>query len=101
MLKDKGVKLDRHQVAHFVKNYVIDIGKISEGPNMDVETCDEVQTDNELWSPDNFSLSEVLKVVKGINVSKSSGLHDISSFIIMEAFTILIMQVTFMCNLSL
>ena len=40
-------------------------------------------------------------MVKEINVSKSSGLENISSFIVKEAFTALISQITFLYNLSL
>ena len=45
--------------------------------------------------------SEVFKLVKEINVSKSSGLDNISSFVVKEAFTALISEVTFMYNLSI
>ena len=44
---------------------------------------------------------EVFKVVKDINISKSSGLDKISSFIIKEAFKILTPEVTHMYNLSI
>ena len=43
---------------------------------------------------------EVHKVVKSINVSKSSGLDNISSLVIKTAFDLLIPEVTFMYNLS-
>ena len=43
---------------------------------------------------------EVYKVVKEINVSKSSGIENISSLIIKEAFKTILPQVTFMYNLS-
>ena len=46
-------------------------------------------------------MEEVLKIVREINVSKSSGLPNVSSFIIKEAFTILAPQVTHMLNLSI
>ena len=44
---------------------------------------------------------DVYKVIKDINVSKSSGLDNISSFIVKEAFTALLTEVTFMYNLSI
>ena len=44
---------------------------------------------------------EVFKVIRDINISKSSGLDNISSFVVKEAFTILISEVTFMYNLSI
>ena len=43
----------------------------------------------------------MLKIIKEINISKSSGLDNISSFIIKEAFEILLPEVTFMFNLSI
>ena len=39
-------------------------------------------------------------MVREINISKSSGLEHISSFIIKEAFSILSPQITYMMNLS-
>ena len=44
---------------------------------------------------------EVQRVVKEINVSKSSGIDNISSFIIKESFTILGSEITQMMNLSI
>ena len=47
------------------------------------------------------SKAEVHRVVKEINVSKSSGLTNVSSFVIKEAFLAIIPEVTRMFNLSL
>ena len=44
---------------------------------------------------------EIFRVVKDINVSKSSGLNNVSSFSVKEAFTIILPEITFMFNLSL
>ena len=45
--------------------------------------------------------TEVLRVTKEINIAKSSGLDNISSFIIKELFMVLLTQVTHMLNLSI
>ena len=42
-----------------------------------------------------------LSIVKKINVSKSSGVDNVSSFIMKEAFTFLVPEVTHMFDLSL
>ena len=44
---------------------------------------------------------DVHRVVKEINISKSSGLSNISSFIIKEAFSILNPVITHMMNMSI
>ena len=43
----------------------------------------------------------MLRIVNDINISKSSGLDNISSFIMKEAFKVLIPEVTYMYNLSI
>ena len=53
-----------------------------------------------LWNICKLREVDVYKVVKDINISKSSGLDNISSFIIKEAFKILSPEVTYMYNLS-
>ena len=45
--------------------------------------------------------NEVLKIVGEINVSKSSGIENVSSFVIKEAFKILISEGTYLFNLSI
>ena len=86
-------------MAHYINNYFINIGKPKDRRVLvgepDKDQADEADRDNE------FSVHEVLRAVKDINVSKSSGLQDISSFIIKETFAFLVNQVTFMLNLSL
>ena len=44
---------------------------------------------------------EVFKTVKNINVSKSSGIDNLSSFLLKQAFSILLPELTFLFNLSL
>ena len=43
---------------------------------------------------------DALRVAKSIHVSKSSGIENFSSYVLKEAFLILITQITFLCNLS-
>ena len=43
----------------------------------------------------------MLRLVADINISKSSGLDSVSSFVLKEAFQVLIREVTFMYNLSI
>ena len=45
--------------------------------------------------------ADILRLVADINISKSSGLNNVSSFVLKEAFKILISEVTFMYNLSI
>ena len=116
LLKRDGMKVDRPEIAHFINDYFINIGNMNKqrDPNLSSnlpsqsQSHDNVSTEPpdpcgtllEDWFPDEFTVEEVLKVVKNINVSKSSGLQDISSFVVKEVFTILICQVTHMMNIS-
>ena len=45
--------------------------------------------------------SEIYKVVKDVNTSKSSGIDNISSLVLKEAFSILTTEMSYMFNLSL
>ena len=106
LLKDGGKKVERKQVAHFINDFFINIGNVGSLCNKKREEINQrnIVTDTESdtgWSPCDFSTNEVLRVIKDINVSKSSGLTNISSFVVKEVFTILIHQVTFMMNLSI
>ena len=119
MLKDKGKKLPKDKVAHHINDYFINIGKMGKTDNNTtpqpvmttkdnvmgdtIQGCNITTSDEmtEPWSVDEFNVDEVLKIVKDINVSKSSGLQNVSSLIVKEAFTFLIAQVTYMFNLSL
>ena len=62
---------------------------------------DPEKTGPDLWGFGRISQSDVYKVIKAINVSKSSGLEHISSFIVKEAFGFLVPEMTFLYNLSL
>ena len=106
LLKKNGKKVGKKEVAHHINDFFINIGKIPSSNTRSnkgytrppvVEQSDGADTD---WCLENFTVDEVLKVVRDINVSKSSGLDSISSFIIKEAFGILLPQITYMMNLS-
>ena len=106
MLKDDGVKVGNKEVAHFVNSYFINVGyvppeELQGNRKGDVCFSNLKLSEQGGWSPPSFLECELLKVVRDINVSKSSGLHNVSSHAIKEAFRALLPQVTFMMNLSL
>ena len=113
LLKDDGHKIDRGEVAHFINNYFINVGKISpvtqglggktvfmldeeseEGRVMNNTTLDQMGICE-------VSEREVYDIVKTINVAKSSGLDSVNSLVIKTAFKILLPEVTQMFNLSI
>ena len=117
LLKHGDKYLDKGKVAHYINDYFVNVGNvqlpgkehnsgIGENPTpIQTNTSLDLKKDSEDTEGDKFRLSriretDVYKVVKEINVSKSSGLDGISSFIIKEAFQILIREVTIMMNLS-
>ena len=120
LLKHEGSKIDRAMVAPFINDFFINVGKVSAPPGGQIK-----QTNNDYTDPTHpqtnhtpsqapligddpqipFKLydmteQEVLKIIKEINISKSSGRDNVSSFIIKESFQILIPEVTYMFNLS-
>ena len=104
MLRDGTNKIDKDKVAHFINDYFINIGKVVEpGPSLPLVGAG-IQESRVApmagWLPEEFTVKEVLKLVGGINISKSSGLTNISSYVLKILFTILAPQVTFMMNLS-
>ena len=110
-IKDQGVQVEKTKVAHFINDYFVNIGKFQSPEDGDGDCEEHPSGPSQTYldsSPiaDQFTLSrvngvEVFRIIKDINVSKSSGLDNISSFIIKEAFTALIPEVTFMFNLSI
>ena len=106
LLTDEGKKVPAPQVAHFINNFFINVGKTN-GKTVDdlksdpVDVNDETESDPPKWSFAKFMSMEVFKVVKSINVSKSSGLTNISSLVVKEVFTILLEQVTHLFNLTI
>ena len=112
LLKDGDRKVEKEDVAGFINDFFINVGNVSptEGADISIveETVDQTWNDNvsvgdspEINEFRRISKSEVHRVVKDINVSKSSGLTNISSFIIKEAFLAILPEVTHLFNLSL
>ena len=106
MLRHNGSKIDKEQVAHFINDYFINVGNVNL-PNSqatNIEDTDEHLEESSRPQFDNLSSileGDVLRIVNDINISKSSGLDNISSFIVKEAFEVLIPEVTYMYNLSI
>ena len=106
LLKDGNARLDREEVATFINDYFINVGKLS--TNKDTLTSppvrqvpQEVMEESTPCSMTEVSESEVYRVIRSINTSKSSGLEHISSYAIKIAFETLKPEVTFMYNLSI
>ena len=108
LLKNGNAKLEREEVATFINDYFINVGKMNATINMSTsiptrQVPDEnVAMDASVSCPiAEVSEQEVLRVIRSINVSKSSGIEHISSFVIKSAFETLKPKVTFMYNLSI
>ena len=105
-LSHEGKKVPVAQVANFINDFFINVGKDSGDPVLgDNGSSQGKGTTNEpeavKWSFSKLKTTEVYNVVKSINVSKSSGLKNISSFVVKEVFTILIEQVTHLFNMTI
>ena len=114
LLKHNGSRVAKEQVAHYINDYFINVGNFKV-TSPDGHDRTEAALGNNSQNNDEFEdlqddrldmlrevrEIEVLRLVKDINVSKSSGLDDVSSFILKEAFQILIKEITFMFNLSI
>ena len=113
MLKDNGNEIDKYLVAGYINIFFINVGKVHHSPTPSaLPTPDvELEQDSPLTGMRNLLFSEmsfgqltesgVHNVVKDINISKSSGIDNISSFILKETFSILTTEITYMFNLSL
>ena len=122
LLKDNGRRLGRDEVAGFINDFFINVGNVdnqtnsrdgSSEDNSDDEgeivedvknSCPDLEEEQAAPDPkgfDDLRGTNVYRVVKDINVSKSSGLTNVSSFIIKVVFLLIIPEVTFMYNLSL
>ena len=97
----------RNEVAHYINDYFINMGKMT--PGLVYGSCTAARRDNDIPHSSNdlnvcqfeeFTEAEVYKFIKEINVSKSSGMENISSFVIKETFTTLLTQITYLYNLS-
>ena len=120
LLKDKGSKIDKSEVAGFINDYFINVGNVpgqgtcSPKPGQstsftkpgNVPPCLDLTEEGEPVCLDELEPAilkeiEVHRAVREINISKSSGVDNVSSFAIKEAFLKLIPEVTLMYNLSL
>ena len=100
LLAHEGKKLPKDKVADHINNYFVNIGKqIKVSMQVPPSDANADASDNN-WALEEFTETEVFKAVQSINISKSSGLENISSFIVKEVFTILTSQITYLFNLS-
>ena len=105
LLMNNGKKLGKEEVAHFINDYFINVGnfKIPVTANQSLPE-DDSDADADvpvLMNMEEVNEGEVLKIVNDINVSKSSGIENISSFAVKEALRVLISEITFTFNLSI
>ena len=104
MLKLGDNKIDRNNVASFINSFFINVGKLDKSGVPSKRTLSDDINPHEDMIP--YYLQEVMErevfnVVKSINVSKSSGIDNISSLVIKTAFECLIPEITHMYNLSI
>ena len=117
LLKDKEKKLGKEEVAGFINSYFINVGRMDKPDVSDVKVRgtglpDGDESNKNTAGADNADCPkldkftklcemEVYRIVKDINISKSSGLENVSSFIVKEAFLSVLPEITHMFNLSL
>ena len=104
LLKDGNSKVVKEEVAQFINDYFINVGNLTESDStyMNQNSFEYTAAQGDAFPKlENVTEGDVYKIVKDINVSKSSGLEDIGSFVIKEAFLILLTEVTYMFNLSI
>ena len=108
LLKHAGNKVDKENVAQFINDYFVNVGNFeipdspAQGEEPDLVQEDGVNEQLNLFdSIRAVTELDVFNIVKDVNISKLSGLDNVSSYILKEAFKILIAEVTFMYNLSI
>ena len=117
VLQNGKEEIPKNKVAHFINDYFVNIGnppttgkdsETTRAPNQDpndllspLSVLPSQNVSQDTWSFIKFKGVDVHKVVADINVSKSSGLENISSMVIKECFKILNPQITHMYNLSI
>ena len=109
LLKDGGTEIEKKDVAGFINNFFINVGNVDKSVTILQSEVTNSITSNLLGditdvTENTFSevsQTDVWKTVREINISKSSGLDNVSSYVIKEAFSNLIPEVTFMLNLSI
>ena len=115
-LLHENVEVEKLEVANFINTYFVNVGnqvpgsdthntitenKIPqpiENQKIDMEDKKEITED---FSLEQISNEQVLKLVKDINITKSSGISDLSSKLLKEAFKALSKYLTFLFNLSI
>ena len=100
LLKDGNEEVEKGRVAQYINEFFINVGKVN-GPQTPPVSSTYLSDDSMVGSLHKVTHKEVWNVVKTINTAKSSGLDNISSFIMKEAFSDLIPEVAFMFNLSI
>ena len=116
LLKDNGEKIEKGQVATYINDFFINVGKrkrpseLTPANNINNE---DLELDIDMGEPDcstepeldrgfdQVTEKEVYRTIKNINISKSSGIDSMSSFVLKEAFTILVPVMTRLFNQSL
>ena len=101
---DEGNRVEREEVAHFINDYFINVGNPLTVSSISInDPVEDVTLPKEIdiMSLGEVEQREVLRVIREINTSKSSGLENISSFVVKEAFGILVPEITHMYNLSI
>ena len=104
LLKDKGEKVEKDQVASYINDFFINVGKVKTKPvNVPGISTGGVALKPELtgWEFEQLTETRVYNVIKDINVAKSSGIDNVSSFVLKEAFTVLLPELTYLFKLSL
>ena len=108
LLKKDGERVEKSQVATYINDFFINVGKPSQSCNAggvldgdDTLLNLDQDTSRIMTGFDRILEREVYGVVKEINVSKSSGISNVSSHILKETFLRLIPEMTFLFNLSL
>ena len=118
LLKKEGIYLEKGEVAHYINDYFINVGNVPmqeetiEGNLNQTGGQDNNNNNNnpsgssECGENEKFGLgyvreSEVFRIIKEINTSKSSGLNGVNSTVVKEAFKSLTPEITFMMNLSI
>ena len=104
--RDVGQKIERHLIPDYINEFFINVGKVDCPKNSTAGLSHTGPSGAEALPEqtkplDRVTEAEVYKIIKDINVSKSSGIDNLSSFILKEVFIFLIPEVTHMFNLSI
>ena len=109
---DSNELVPENNTANFINNYFINIGtpqsepprnKTSRTGNRTVFRPNSRKRTSEsfpLWTIGNFTEHEVIEVIKTIEISKSSGLHNVNSKVLKPILKVLAPHLTHIFNLS-